>query len=34
VQLAWPRTAETRESMAFEQAVMHATHLLRGVIKT
>jgi NitT/TauT family transport system ATP-binding protein len=34
VSLAWPRTAETRESMAFEEAVMHATHLLRGVIKT
>jgi NitT/TauT family transport system ATP-binding protein len=34
VHLAWPRTAETRESIAFEEAVAQATHLLRGVIKS
>jgi NitT/TauT family transport system ATP-binding protein len=33
VHLAWPRTAETRESLAFEELVAHATHLLHGVIK-
>jgi NitT/TauT family transport system ATP-binding protein len=33
VHLSWPRTAETRESLAFEEIVTHATHLLRGVIK-
>jgi NitT/TauT family transport system ATP-binding protein len=33
VHLAWPRTAETRESLAFEEVVTHATHLLRGVVK-
>jgi NitT/TauT family transport system ATP-binding protein len=33
VHLAWPRTAETRESTAFEEAVTQATHLLRGVIR-
>jgi len=31
VDLNWPRTAETRESMAFEDAVTKATRLLRGV---
>jgi NitT/TauT family transport system ATP-binding protein len=34
VHLAWPRTAETRESLAFEEIVTHATHLLRGVLKS
>ena len=29
--LPWPRTAETRESIEFEEAVTHATRLLRGV---
>lgn len=33
VHLAWPRTADTRESLAFEEIVSHVTHLLRGVIK-
>ncbi|HUA92094.1 MAG TPA: ABC transporter ATP-binding protein [Terracidiphilus sp.] len=31
VSLPWPRTAETRESLAFEEAVTHASRLLRGV---
>jgi NitT/TauT family transport system ATP-binding protein len=31
VNLPWPRTAETRESLAFEEQVAHASHLLRGV---
>ena len=31
IDLAWPRTAETRESMEFEEAVTHAARLLRGV---
>lgn len=31
VDLPWPRTAETRESMEFEEAVTHASRLLRGV---
>jgi NitT/TauT family transport system ATP-binding protein len=31
VDLPWPRTAETRESMAFEETVMRASRLLRGV---
>src|SRR5579871_2676129 len=31
VDLPWPRTAETRESEAYEEAVTHATRLLRGV---
>jgi NitT/TauT family transport system ATP-binding protein len=31
VDLPWPRTAETRESLQFEEAVTHATRLLRGV---
>jgi NitT/TauT family transport system ATP-binding protein len=31
VDLPWPRTAETRESMEFEEAVTQASRLLRGV---
>ncbi len=31
IDLPWPRTAETRESEAFESAVTHASRLLRGV---
>jgi hypothetical protein len=31
VKLPWPRTAETRESMAFEETVTQASRLLRGV---
>jgi len=31
IELPWPRTAETRESLPFEQAVTHASRLLRGV---
>ena len=31
VDLPWPRTAETRESKAFEEAVTQASRLLRGV---
>jgi NitT/TauT family transport system ATP-binding protein len=31
VNLPWPRTAETRESMAYEEVVTQATRLLRGV---
>lgn len=31
VNLPWPRTAETRESMEFEEAVTQALRLLRGV---
>jgi NitT/TauT family transport system ATP-binding protein len=31
VDLPWPRTAETRESMAFEEQVTHTSRLLRGV---
>ena len=31
IRLPWPRTAETRESMEFEEAVTHASRLLRGV---
>jgi NitT/TauT family transport system ATP-binding protein len=31
VKLSWPRTAETRESMAFEETVTQASRLLRGV---
>jgi NitT/TauT family transport system ATP-binding protein len=30
VDLPWPRTAETRESMAFEEQVTQASRLLRG----
>jgi NitT/TauT family transport system ATP-binding protein len=32
VDLPWPRTAETRESNEFEEAVTHASRLLRGVV--
>ncbi len=31
VELPWPRTAETRESEAFEEALTQASRLLRGV---
>ena len=31
IDLPWPRTAQTRESLAFEQAVTQASRLLRGV---
>jgi NitT/TauT family transport system ATP-binding protein len=31
VSLPWPRTAATRESTQFEEAVTHASRLLRGV---
>jgi len=31
VNLPWPRTAETRESVEFEEMVLHTTRLLRGV---
>jgi len=31
IDLPWPRTAETRESIAFEEAVTQASRLLRGV---
>jgi NitT/TauT family transport system ATP-binding protein len=31
INLAWPRTAETRESMEFEETVTHAARMLRGV---
>jgi NitT/TauT family transport system ATP-binding protein len=34
VNLPWPRTAETRDSMAFEEAVTNASRLLRGVQQT
>jgi NitT/TauT family transport system ATP-binding protein len=33
VHLAWPRTADTRESLAFEETVTHVTRLLRGVVQ-
>jgi len=33
VHLAWPRTADTRESLAFEEMVTHVTRLLRGVVE-
>jgi len=33
VHLAWPRTAETRESLAFEEMVTRVTRLLRGVVE-
>ncbi|HVZ83246.1 MAG TPA: ABC transporter ATP-binding protein [Terracidiphilus sp.] len=33
VDLPWPRTAETRESAAFEEIVMQASRLLRGVMQ-
>jgi NitT/TauT family transport system ATP-binding protein len=31
IALPWPRTKETRESIAFEEQVTHTTRLLRGV---
>jgi NitT/TauT family transport system ATP-binding protein len=31
IELPWPRTAETRESVAFEEQVTHVSRLLRGV---
>lgn len=31
IDLPWPRTAETRESLEFEEMVAHASRLLRGV---
>ncbi len=31
VNLPWPRTAETRESLEFEEMVLHTSRLLRGV---
>ena len=31
IDLPWPRTAETRESLEFEEAVSHTSRLLRGV---
>lgn len=31
VKLPWPRTAETRESIEFEEMVLHTSRLLRGV---
>jgi NitT/TauT family transport system ATP-binding protein len=31
VDLPWPRTAETRESAAYEEMVLHTSRLLRGV---
>jgi NitT/TauT family transport system ATP-binding protein len=31
IDLPWPRTSETRESIQFEEAVTHASRLLRGV---
>jgi NitT/TauT family transport system ATP-binding protein len=31
IDLEWPRTTETRESIEFEEAVTHAARLLRGV---
>jgi NitT/TauT family transport system ATP-binding protein len=34
IDLPWPRTAETRESLAFEETVTHASRLLRGVAQT
>jgi NitT/TauT family transport system ATP-binding protein len=33
IDLPWPRTAETRESIEFEEAVTHASRLLRGVVQ-
>jgi NitT/TauT family transport system ATP-binding protein len=33
VHLAWPRTADTRESLAFEETVTQVTRLLRGVVE-
>jgi NitT/TauT family transport system ATP-binding protein len=31
IDLPWPRTADTRESPAYEEAITHASRLLRGV---
>jgi len=33
VDLPWPRTAETRESKAFEEQITQASRLLRGVFQ-
>jgi NitT/TauT family transport system ATP-binding protein len=33
IDLGWPRTAETRESAAYEAAVTQASRLLRGVVQ-
>jgi NitT/TauT family transport system ATP-binding protein len=33
VHLAWPRTSDTRESLAYEEIVTHTTRLLRGVVE-
>jgi NitT/TauT family transport system ATP-binding protein len=33
IDLGWPRTAQTRESTAFEEAVTQASRLLRGVVQ-
>ena len=33
IHLPWPRTANTRESQAFEEIVTHVTRLLRGVVE-
>ena len=33
VHLAWPRTADTRETLAFEEMVTQVTRLLRGVVE-
>jgi NitT/TauT family transport system ATP-binding protein len=33
VHLAWPRTADTRESLAYEEIVTHTTRLLREVVE-
>ena len=33
IDLPWPRTAKTRESIEFEEAVTHASRLLRGVVQ-
>jgi NitT/TauT family transport system ATP-binding protein len=34
VELPWPRTAQTRESKAFEEYVTQASRLLRGVYQS
>jgi NitT/TauT family transport system ATP-binding protein len=33
VHLAWPRTSDTRASLAYEEIVTHTTRLLRGVVE-
>jgi NitT/TauT family transport system ATP-binding protein len=33
VPLAWPRNADTRETLAFEEVVTHTSRLLRGVVQ-